>query len=81
MKSEFLPKKLLKMCFEYFIKKVKKVLASHQLVSFNINGILYNRTTNDQGEAKINLNLLPGEYIITSEYGFEKEGNTIKIEA
>ena len=55
--------------------------ASHQQVSFNINGILYNRTTNDQGEAKINLNLQPGEYIITSEYGFEKEGNTIKIEA
>ena len=55
--------------------------ASHQLVSFNINGILYSRTTNDQGEAKINLNLQPGEYIITSEYGFEKEGNTIKIEA
>ena len=56
-------------------------IAHHQQVSFNINGILYNRTTNDQGEAKINLNLLPGEYIITSEYGYERNGNTIKIEA
>jgi hypothetical protein len=57
--------------------------AANQEVSFNINGILYSRTTNDQGEAGIGINLRPGEYIITSEYNSvgEREGNTIKIEA
>ena len=35
-------------------------------VTFNINGILYNRTTNENGTAGLNINLSPGEYIITS---------------
>ena len=35
-------------------------------VSFNINGVVYNRTTNVNGSAKLNINLPPGEYIITS---------------
>ena len=54
-------------------------IAPHQQVSFNINGILYTRTTNDQGEAKINLNLQPGEYIITSYYGTFATSNKITI--
>ena len=55
--------------------------APHQEVSFNLQGILYTRTSNDKGEAKININLQPGQYLITSKYGFETEGNTIRIEA
>jgi hypothetical protein len=55
--------------------------APHQEVSFNINGILYSRTTNDNGEAAININLQAGEYIITSEYGQERNSNKITIEA
>ena len=33
--------------------------------------------TDSEGIAKLNINLMAGEYIITSEYGFEKEGNTM----
>ena len=43
-------------------------LAPNQALSFNIMGILYNRTTNDLGEAIINIRLKPGEYIMTSVY-------------
>lgn len=34
-------------------------------VSMNINGVFYTRKTNDQGIAKLNINLAPGSYIIT----------------
>ena len=36
------------------------------VVTFNINGVFYNRTTNASGWAKLNINLAEGEYIITS---------------
>ena len=36
------------------------------VVSFNINGVFYNRTTDENGVAKLNINLNPGKYIITS---------------
>ncbi|WP_407380375.1 Ig-like domain repeat protein [Methanobrevibacter sp.] len=39
-----------------------------QMITFNINGVFYNRTTNDEGIARLNINLIPGEYIITSMY-------------
>ena len=35
-------------------------------VSFNINGIFYHRTTDDEGVAKLNINLPVGEYILTA---------------
>ena len=54
-------------------------IAPHQKVSFNIQGILYNRTTDDNGEARIHINLLPGEYLITSTYLFEVQANTVTI--
>jgi hypothetical protein len=37
----------------------------NSIVTFNINGILYNRTTDKTGVAQININLNPGKYIIT----------------
>ena len=36
-----------------------------QNVTFNINGVFYTRQTNDDGIARLNINLNPGEYIIT----------------
>ncbi|WP_407379598.1 Ig-like domain repeat protein [Methanobrevibacter sp.] len=39
-----------------------------QTITFNINGVFYNRTTNADGIARLNINLIPGEYIITSMY-------------
>ena len=35
-------------------------------VTFYVNGVYYNRTTDSEGRAKLNINLSPGKYIITS---------------
>ena len=35
-------------------------------LTFNINGVLYNRTTNEEGIAKLNINLTPGKYVLTA---------------
>ncbi|SDA64430.1 C1 family peptidase, partial [Methanobrevibacter millerae] len=48
-------------------------------VTFNINGVFYNRTTDSNGIARLNINLMAGEYIITSEYDDLKISNTITI--
>ena len=37
-------------------------------ISFNINGVIYNRYTNSSGIASLNIRLMAGEYIITSSY-------------
>ena len=48
-------------------------------IKFNVNGIFYNRTTDSNGIAKLNINLMPGKYIITSEYDGLIVANTITI--
>ncbi len=48
-------------------------------VTFNINGVLYTRQTNESGIAKLNINLMPGEYIITSEYEGCRVSNKITV--
>ena len=48
-------------------------------VTFNINGVLYNRTTLDNGIATLNIRLPPDKYIITSKYNDEVISNTITI--
>ena len=55
-----------------------KVLAN-QTVKFNINGVLYTKTTNEAGEASLNIRLLPGQYIITSEYNGYQVGNHVTV--
>ena len=50
-----------------------------EVVTFNINGVFYNRTTNASGEAKLNINLPPGDYIITAEYKQCKVSNNITV--
>ena len=42
---------------------------SNQKVVFNINGVFYDRFTDDNGVARLNINLMPGKYIISSSYG------------
>ena len=37
-------------------------------IKLNINGVFYNRITNSSGLAKLNINLSPGNYIITAEH-------------
>ena len=49
-------------------------------VTFNINGVFYTRLTNEVGVAHLNINLLPGEYIITSTYNGNNIANTVKVE-
>lgn len=55
--------------------------AAYEKVTFNINGVLYTRTTNDDGIASLNINLQTGEYIITSQHNFLSISNLIKINA
>ena len=50
-----------------------------ETVTFNINGVFYNRTTDDGGVAQLNINLQPGKYIITAEYMGCKESNNITV--
>ena len=48
-------------------------------VTFNINGVFYTRTTNESGISKLNINLAPGDYIITAEYSGCKVSNNITV--
>ena len=50
-----------------------------EVVTFNINGRFYNRTTDENGIATLNINLPPGEYIITSDYKGCKVANNITV--
>ena len=52
---------------------------AYQSVTFNINGVFYNKPTDSSGTAKLNINLMPGEYIITSMYNGMAIANTITI--
>ena len=44
-----------------------KALANEK-VEFNVNGVFYYRNTDSNGQAKLNINLQAGKYIITSSY-------------
>ena len=48
-------------------------------VKFNINGVFYERKSNESGYAKLNINLAPGEYIITAEFNGCKVSNNITV--
>ena len=52
---------------------------ANQTVIFNINGVFYNRTTDSKGIASLNINLIAGEYIITSMWNDYQIGNKITI--
>ena len=48
-------------------------------ITFNINGVLYKRTSNSSGYVKLNINLGVGEYIITVENNGCFASNIIKV--
>ena len=50
-----------------------------QSVTFNINGVLYQRGTGDDGVARLAINLIAGEYIITSTYNGLNAANKVTI--
>ena len=51
----------------------------NQKVTFNINGVMYERATNSTGVANLNINLQAGKYIITTMYKGLGVSNTIEI--
>ena len=50
-----------------------------QFVTFNVNGILYNRLTDSNGQTALNIRLPPGEYIITSSFNGCNIANKITV--
>ena len=56
-----------------------KAAGAGEDVTFNINGIFYTRQTDENGIAKLSINLPPGNYVITAEYKGCKVSNDIKV--
>ena len=52
---------------------------ANQNVTFNINGVFYYRTTNNDGSASLAINLMAGEYIITTTYNSLNVSNKVTI--
>ena len=49
-------------------------------VTFNINGVFYKKQTDDNGMARLNINLFPEEYILTAIHlNGEEKANIIKV--
>ena len=57
-----------------------KALAK-QNISFNVNGVFYHKTTDENGIANLNIRLNPGKYIITSIWNEYQVGNNITIKS
>ena len=63
-----------------FLDKQGNPIANNTTVTFNINGVFYTRYTNENGTAKLNINLIPANYIITSIHpNGEKKGRNITV--
>lgn len=56
-----------------------KNVGAGQTAKFNINGVFYERITNNDGIVGLNINLNPGDYIITAEYNGCEVSNNIRI--
>jgi len=68
--------------FQYYIRLLGddgNPVGAGESVTFNINGVFYNRQTNASGIAKLNINLGPGDYIITAQYKGLMTSNNIKV--
>ena len=48
-------------------------------VTFNINGVFYTRQTNESGQVKLNINLMQGNYTITTMYKGCMVANQIEV--
>ena len=56
-----------------------KPVGANKNITFNINGVFYTRQTNLNSIASLNINLNPGQYIITTMYNNNNVGNKIII--
>ena len=61
--------------FEILLKDSDNRLLANKTVQFTINGVTYNRTSDENGKAGLNINLNMGEYNITAAYT-DNAGNT-----
>ena len=61
------------------LNDVGKPVGANTQVVFNINGVFYTRSTDSAGVAKLNINLDPGDYIITTTYDEQSISNKIHI--
>ena len=52
---------------------------ANQNLTFNIHGVFYNATTDSDGIAELNINLMKGKYIITSYWEDYEIGNNIVV--
>ena len=67
--------------YDYTVKLVdgKGNALPNQIITFNINGLIYNSTTDAEGEARLFVNLMPGRYIVTAKYLSSEISNNIVI--
>ena len=56
------------------------VFLSIKMKTLLCSGVLYQKVTDKEGIASLNITLLAGEYIITSYWNDFQVGNTIKID-
>ena len=52
---------------------------NNTVVSFNVNGVIYDITTNEYGVATLDINLNPGNYIITATWNGLSRSNNITV--
>ncbi len=66
---------------KYTLKVIGKDgnIAANQEVTFNINGVIYKRTTDDDGIVSLAINLRPGNYRVTAEYEGCRVSNSITV--
>lgn len=66
---------------QYYITALNDqgVAVSGQEVTFNINGVFYTRTSDENGRVKLNINLNPGQYVLTAMYGTYKVSNMVNV--
>lgn len=67
--------------FNVKVLKTDGTPLANSYVTFNINGVFYNRSTDNEGNARLNINLHPGKYTITTEnhYDGSRKSNTIIV--
>ena len=67
--------------YDYLVKLVdgKGDALPNQIITFNINGLIYNSTTDAEGEARLFVSLMPGRYIVTAKYLSSEISNNIVI--
>ena len=58
-----------------------KPVGAGEVVTFNINGVFYTKTSDASGYVRMNINLAPGTYVITADYNGLKASNIITVKS